>query len=83
MFSSLFWLATAGFFHSNRGDAIHAASDGFLKVGDLHQPSNLELGDPLDTCGIFISGGLAGGKIYPWATQTTEVQKHFTFWSLP
>ena len=73
MFSSLLWLATAGFGHSNMGDAIHAASDGFPEVGGLNENSNLELGDSLDTCGIFISGGLAGGEIYPWATQTTEV----------
>ena len=72
--SSLFWiLITAGFCHSDRDDAIHAASDSFLKVGGLSRPQNLELGDSLDTCGIFISGGLAGGEIYPWATQTTEV----------
>ena len=48
------------------------------KVGGLNQPKHLGPGDsrgPLnpDTCGILITGGLAGGEIYPWATQTTEV----------
>ena len=73
MFSILLWLVTAGFGHSNMGDTIHAASDGFPEVGGLNPNPNLELGDSLDTCGIFVSGGLAGGEIYPWATQTTEV----------
>ena len=35
----------------------------------------------LDTCGILVTGGLAGGEAYPWATQTTEVLRPTIFCS--
>ena len=49
-----------------------------IELGVPNQPTHLKLGDAVDsvnlyTCGILITGGLAGGEIYPWATQTTEV----------